>query len=52
MTLEVKEKDAEGRVEGVGIVSAKDMSLCNEACGFAVPIGTLNSFILEVEGSL
>jgi hypothetical protein len=52
MTLEVKEKDPEGRVEGVGIVAEKGMSLCNEACGFAVPIDTLNSFILEVEGGL
>ena len=52
MTLEVKEKDPEGRVEGVGIVAEKGRSLCNEACGFAVPIDTLNSFILEVEGGL
>ena len=52
MTLEVKEKDSEGRVEGLGIVANKAMSLCNEACGFAVPIDTLNSFILEAEGGL
>lgn len=49
MTLEVKEKDSGGRVEGVGIVAHKDKTLCTEACGFVVPKATRDSFILDVE---
>lgn len=49
MTLEVKEKDFAGKVEGVGIVAHKDITLCTEACGFEIPKATLDSFILDVE---
>jgi len=49
MTLEVKEKDYAGKVEGVGVVGAAELTLCTEACGFGVPKATLDSFILDVE---
>lgn len=49
MTLEVKEKDFAGKVEGVGIVAHKAITLCTEACGFEIPKATLDSFILDVE---